>query len=194
MTTAAIWSAFSARLRGFIAKRVRAEGDIDDILQDVFAKIHAGLGGLQEEDRLEAWLFQVARRAIVDHYRKRRAVALPEDVAEKTAPKDISAEVASWLDPMMSLIPEADREALRLTGLEGLSQKDLASRLGLSVTGAKSRVQRARTRLKEAILDCCHLEMDRRGTPIDYAKKRGDCPCSCDEPELRRVPCRTGND
>jgi len=176
VTTAAIWSAFSARLRGFIAKRVREEVDIDDILQEVFAKIHAGLGGLQEEDRLEAWLFQVTRRAIVDHYRKRRALALPEDVAEKTVPKDISAEVASWLDPMMSLLPEADQEALRLT-----SQKDLASRLGLSVTGARSRVQRARTRLKKAILDCCHIELDRRGTPIDYDKKRGDCgPCSCD--------------
>jgi RNA polymerase sigma-70 factor, ECF subfamily len=80
----------------------------------------------------------------------------------------------------MSLLPEADRKALKMTGLEGLSQKELAARLGLSVTGAKSRVQRARVRLKEAILDCCHVEMDRRGTPIDYARKRGECgPCEC---------------
>ena len=174
MTTDAIWSAFSGRLRGFIAKRVREEVDIDDILQDVFAKIHAGLGGLKDEEKLEAWLFQVARRAIIDHYRRRRVAELPEEVAEKAAPRDISAEVASWLDPMMALLPEEDREALRL------SPKDLAARLDLSVTGAKSRVQRARARLKEALLDCCHIEMDRRGRPIDYTPKGGDCgPCSC---------------
>ena len=154
MTTDAVWAAFSGRLRGFIAKRVREEVDIDDILQDVFAKIHAGLGDLKDGEKLEAWLFQVARRAVIDHYRKRRLVELPEEVAEKASPRDISAEVASWLDPMMSLLTEEDREALRLTDLEGLSQKDLAARLDLSVTGAKSRVQRARVRLKEALLDC----------------------------------------
>jgi RNA polymerase sigma-70 factor (ECF subfamily) len=180
VTTDAIWAAFSGRLRGFIAKRVREDVDIDDILQDVFAKIHAGLGDLKEEDKLEAWLFQVARRAVVDHYRMRRSVELPEDLAVSTPPEDISVEVASWLDPMMSLLPEEDREALRLTDLEGLPQKDLAARLGLSVTGARSRVQRARARLKETLLGCCHIEMDRRGTPIDYARKGGDCgPCSC---------------
>ncbi len=180
MTTDAIWTAFSGRLRGFIAKRVRKDVDIDDILQDVFTKIHAGLGGLKEGEKLEAWLFQVTRRAIVDHFRKRQAVELPEDVAEKDVPKDISAEVASWLEPMMSLIPEEDREALRLTELEGLPQKDLAARLGLSVTGARSRVQRARAKLKEAVLDCCHIEMDRRGNAIDYTRKSGSCgPCSC---------------
>lgn len=180
MTTDALWTAFSGRLRGFIAKRVREDVDIDDILQDVFAKIHAGLGELSDEEKLEAWLFQLTRRAIVDHYRKRRDLELPEDLAEKPDSKDISAEVASWLDPMMSLIPDEDREALRLTDMEGLSQKELAAKLGLSLTGAKSRVQRARVRLKEAVLDCCHIEMDRRGKPIDYTKRRDDCgPCGC---------------
>jgi RNA polymerase sigma-70 factor (ECF subfamily) len=82
---------------------------------------------------------------------------------------------------MMALLPEEDREVLRRADLEGLSQKDLAARLGLSVTGAKSRVQRARKRLKEAVLDCCHVEMDRRGNAIDYTRKRRDCgPCSCE--------------
>jgi RNA polymerase sigma-70 factor (ECF subfamily) len=180
MTTDAIWTAFSARLRAFIAKRVRENVDIDDILQEVFTKIHAGLGKLKEEERLEAWLFQVTRRAIVDHYRNHRLVGLHEEIAAKSASQDVAAEVASWLGPMMSLIPEEDQTSLRLVELEGVSQKDLASRLGLSVTGAKSRVQRARARLKQAVLDCCHIEMDRRGTPIDYSKKRDDCgPCSC---------------
>jgi DNA-directed RNA polymerase specialized sigma24 family protein len=92
VTTDTIWTAFSGRLRGFIAKRVREDVDIDDILQDVFAKIHAELGKLKEDERLEAWLFQITRRAIADHYRKRRSVALQDEVAERPAPEDISAK------------------------------------------------------------------------------------------------------
>lgn len=185
ISTDAIWANFSGRLRAFIGTRVRGEGDVQDVLQDVFAKIHAGLGSLKEGDKLEAWLFQVARRAIVDHFRsrsgKRRASELPDDLSEPTSSGSVAAEVASWLEPMMALIPEEDQEALRLADLEGLTQKDLAARLDLSVTGAKSRVQRARRRLKDALLDCCHVELDRRGNAIDYAKRKsGDCgSCSC---------------
>jgi len=184
-STEAVWTRFSDRLRGFIATRVRDQADIEDILQEVFAKIHAGLVGLKETEKLEAWLFQVARRAILDHFRsragKRRTSELPEDVAEETAGATISKVVASWLDPMMALLSDEDREALRCSDLEGLTQKELAALLGLSVTGAKSRVQRARQRLKEVLLDCCYVEMDRCGNAIDYTRKRRDCgPCSCD--------------
>lgn len=184
-TTRDLWSEFSGRLRGFIAKRVRAEGDIEDILQEVFAKIHAGLRDLQEDERIEAWLFQIARRAIADHYRTRsgprHVVELPAELAEEESESDLTAEVASWLRPMMEILPEEDREAIRLADLEALPQKDLAARLGLSVTGAKSRVQRARKRLRAALLECCHLEMDRRGNAIDYRPKGGgSCgSCSC---------------
>jgi RNA polymerase sigma-70 factor (ECF subfamily) len=163
---------------------VREENDVQDVLQDVFARIHSGLRSLREDEKLEAWLFQVARHAILDHFRTRsgmrRAGELPDDLSEKIPPADVSAEVASWLEPMMGLLPEDDREALRLTDLDGLRQKDLAARLGLSVTGAKSRVQRARARLKDALLRCCHLETDRRGNVIGYTRKKSDCgPCSC---------------
>jgi RNA polymerase sigma-70 factor (ECF subfamily) len=184
-STENVWAQFNSRLRGFIARRVKGETDVEDILQDAFAKIHAGLGGLKESERLEAWLFQVARRAILDHFRrrsgKRRSAQLPEDLAEPKPEGDLTAEVASWLAPMLTLLPDEDRDVLRLADLEGLSQKDLAARLGLSLTAAKSRVQRARQRLRNAVLDCCSIELDRRGNAIDYARKRSDCgPCSCD--------------
>ncbi len=97
MKTDAVWTAFSGRLRAFIAKRVRNDADIDDILQDVFAKIDEDLSKLREDGRLEAWLFQVARRRIADHHRRRRPIGLREEPAEKPASPDVSAEIASWL-------------------------------------------------------------------------------------------------
>lgn len=184
VSTDTIWAAFSDRLRAFIGKRVKDANDVQDVLQDVFAKIHAALGSLKEGEKLEAWLFQVARHAIMDHFRsrsgKRRGAGLPLEFSREIPASEISAEVASCLDPMMSLISGEDREALRLADVEGISQKDLAERLGLSVTGAKSRVQRARARLKDVVLECCLIEMDRRGNAIGYTRKKDDCgPCSC---------------
>jgi RNA polymerase sigma-70 factor (ECF subfamily) len=167
-----------------VAKSVHGESDIDDIVQEVFAKIHSGLGHLKESDKLEAWLFQVTRRAIVDHVRgrsgKRRTTEISGEMAERLPEPNVPAEVASCLEPMMSLVPKEDRALLRLADVDGVEQKELAARLGLTVTAAKSRIRRARKRLKEAVLECCRIEMDRRGQPIEYIKKRDNCgPCGC---------------
>ena len=179
MTPSDLWSTFGERLRRYISARVRNEHDTDDLLQTVFAKIHAGLGGVRSEDKLEPWLFQVARRAIADHFRSRTAIGAAVDRAEEPPAEDVGAEIASWLTPMMEGLDPADREALRLVDLEGLGQKELAARLGLSVTGAKSRVQRARNRLKEILLDCCAIELDRRGQALSYTP-RNCSACSCE--------------
>jgi RNA polymerase sigma-70 factor (ECF subfamily) len=173
-----VWKAFGDRLRRYIATRVRHEHDTDDLLQDVFTKIQAGLDRLESEENLEPWLFQVTRRVIADHFRRRRGPGLISDPALEIPESNVTSEVASWLSPMMESLDEADREALRLTDLEGLSQKELAARLGLSLTGAKSRVQRARKRLKEILLDCCQIETDRRGNALSYTPKNCSS-CSC---------------
>jgi RNA polymerase sigma-70 factor, ECF subfamily len=177
-----VWTSFGERLRRFIASRVRNAHDVDDVVQEVFARIHAGLDSVERPEAMESWLFQVARRAVVDHYRKRASAGIPVELrfepSDNPAPNDVASEVASWLEPLMELLDEPDREALRLVDLEGLGQKELAARLGLSVTGAKSRVQRARARLKKVLTDCCAIELDRRGNAIGYTPR--DCTsCSC---------------
>ncbi len=65
--------------------------------------------------------------------------------------------------------------------LEGLTQKKIAADLGISLSGAKSRVQRARGKLKEMILDCCHVEADKYGNILDYQPKgKAGSGCNCD--------------
>jgi RNA polymerase sigma-70 factor, ECF subfamily len=182
--TSEIWSAFSDSLRAFIRGRVRADADADDILQEVFIRIHAGLDGLEDRAKVRAWLFQIARRAISDHYRATgaRASAEPRMLAAR-AGKDatLNAEVAGWLTRLMAGLSEADRRALELSELRGLSEKQVAGELGLTLTAAKSRIQRARRRLKDVLQQCCSIELDRRGNAIAYARRHGDCGhCSCD--------------
>ena len=68
--------------------------------------------------------------------------------------------------------------ALVLTEFEGLTQVEMAEELGLSVSGAKSRVQRARAMLRDDLLECCHFEFDRLGHVIDYEPRPRCCPRS----------------
>jgi RNA polymerase sigma-70 factor (ECF subfamily) len=95
---------------------------------------------------------------------------LPEELPDE----DIITELSPCVRTMVTSLPTQDRQALILTEYQGLTQKDLAERLGLSFSGAKSRVQRARAKLKQQLLECCHFELDRRGHVIDYQPR-----CAC---------------
>lgn len=166
-----VWDQFSHRLRSFIRARVPNEETAEDILQDVFVRIHARVGTLQDLGKLESWLYQITRNVIIDYYRSRRPTEqLPETLgsSEDVYEEDLVTRLASDVREMVEALPEPYREALVLTSYEGLSQKELAKRLELSYSGAKSRVQRARERVKDMLMTCCHFEFDRRGTVIDY--------------------------
>jgi RNA polymerase sigma-70 factor (ECF subfamily) len=129
---------------------------------------------------MESWIYQIARNLIIDFYRQRREVVeLPMDFpAEMELPVlDPEVSLAGSLRGMIDELPDPYREALLLTEYQGLSQVELARRLDISISGAKSRVQRARDRLRDMILACCHLELDRRGRVIDYYPR-----CCCCNP------------
>ncbi len=181
VTTDTVWYQFPERLRRFVQKRVAEPGDADDILQDVFVKIHRRIGQLKDDRKLLAWIYQIARNAIVDHYRDRGgetepSKALPVMPAGPTRSSDASREIARCLKPMIARLPPDYREAVSLAELGGMTQAELARRLNLSLSGAKSRVQRGRERIKTMLLDCCHFEFDRRGRVIEYRPKGAECP------------------
>jgi RNA polymerase sigma-70 factor (ECF subfamily) len=194
-TAEQLWTELSAGLRAFVGRRVRNPADVDDIVQRVFLSVHRGLPLLRDADRVHAWIYRTARNAIADHYRspvRRREVSVGGEADLKEAAGDRSglpeeneqsaaSELAGCLQPLMRSLPSADVEALRLTELEGITQAEGASRLGLSVSGMKSRVQRARRRLRATLELCCRVEIDRRGSVMDYQpRQEGGCgPCGC---------------
>ncbi len=177
ITTENVWQEFNIKLKQFIIKRVRDEQSAEDILQDVFVKIHTHIDMLRDGHKLQSWIYQITRNAVYDYYRDQRITAgITEtlDLPEEEDEDDVERMLALSLKGMIDCLPNAYRQALILTEYEGLTQKELASRLGLSFSGAKSRVQRAREKLREMLLECCHLEFDRRGRIIDYYPK-----CAC---------------
>jgi RNA polymerase sigma-70 factor (ECF subfamily) len=176
LTTEEVWEEFSDRLRSFIRARVASDADADDLLSDVFVKVHTRIDGLRDDERIASWLYRITRNAVIDHYRRRRENTELVDLPEPDEPgNDAEQAIASDLRGMVDDLPDTYREALVLTEFEGLSQVEMADRLGLSVSGAKSRVQRARGMLRDELLACCHFEFDRRGNLIDFAPKRACC-------------------
>jgi DNA-directed RNA polymerase specialized sigma24 family protein len=88
---------------------------------------------------------------------------------------ELRAELADCLAPLTARLPELYREALDVTEFQGITQAEAAGRLGLSVSGMKARVQRGRAQLKDLLLDCCDVELDRRRGVTAYRSKRGSC-------------------
>jgi len=170
-----LWETFSGPLYQFIQRRVPDAHSAEDILQDVFLKIHTHIDTLRRHDRLTSWIYQITRNAIADYYRSRRPTAeLAETIPEmeKLADDDVMRELSPCVAAMVAALPETYREALRLTEYQGLSQKALSEQLGISFSGAKSRVQRARVKIKEQLLNCCQFQFDQVGRITDYQSRR----------------------
>ena len=173
-----LWEQFNKSLKRFINKYVDNVYDAEEILQDVFCKIHERINTLKDKDKLPVWVYQITRNTIIDYYRKRRITLDLSEVADSyvvTVEENPVEELALCLKPMVDSLPEKYKQAIILTEYEGLTQKELADKLGLSLSGAKSRVQRARLKLKELLLNCCHFELDRFGNILEYHHISGAC-------------------
>jgi RNA polymerase sigma-70 factor (ECF subfamily) len=174
ITTEQIWSEFSGQLLGFFRRRVRDDAAADDLLQETFLKIHTRLPQLKSRDRLAPWIYRIARNTLLDHFRAAHRVTqeLPEDWAEpsRTQPEADAEEmnqiVGFWLRGFLATMPEEYRQAVEMVELEGKTIQELAEAANLSLSGAKSRVQRGRKMLRQRLHDCCHVELDRRGNVL----------------------------
>ena len=186
--TRGAWHDLDAKLRPFIARRVRAAVDVDDVIQDAFLRMQRGLAGLRDDDRFGPWVYQVARSAIADHRRTaaRHRVANAEPPEEEAPGLDeeeddaLQREMVACIAPFVAMLPSPYREAITLTELEGLTQKEAAAMLGISVSGMKSRVQRGRQHLRSALEDCCHIALDARGRVVScQVRPDGRLPDGC---------------
>ena len=179
-TVESIWQEFASRLGQFIRSRVADHSAAEDILQDVFVKVQKKLGQLDDPAKLESWIYLITRNAIIDYYRtKKRTTEIPDSLpAESNGADDDEIEgLKAAFRRMIYGLPEPYRDAIVLTEFEGLTQKQLADRLNISPSGAKSRVQRGRALLKKNLLDCCQFEFDRRGSIIECtSREKSACP------------------
>ena len=158
------WKRYAGELKGYFLNRLN-HGDVEELLQDVFIKALKQSEGFCEIANPRAWLFLVAKNAMADRLRKTHLHdALDEDIpAPEPEPKSTLDDLALCLPRVLSELSEADRLAISLCDIEGKPQQELADRLGVSLSGAKSRIQRARQRLRAAMEQKCQVRFDEDG-------------------------------
>jgi len=178
-----IWNDYGNLLRGFLVSKVSNTEDAEDLLQEILIKTHKNMDSLKDPKKFKAWLFQIARNTLIDYYRKPSrnlsAESLPElaDNREEGAEAQeiMRQELSQCIKPFIKNLPKKYGEALEAIDLEGISQKQLAKKLGLSHSAVKSRVQRGRQKLAEFFQECCTYKVDARGNIIGYEAKSECC-------------------
>ncbi len=167
--TREVWDQFSGQIRGYLLGKVKQRDDADDLLQEIFIKIHNNIGTLQDEKKLAPWIHQIVRNSLTDYYRKRNleTTELDEEstLSDNTEADDdlYSACISGCLKVFIDRLPDKYREPLVLSDIEELKQKDIAKQMGLSYSGLKSRVQRGRSMIKDMFVECSCFIHDSNG-------------------------------
>jgi RNA polymerase sigma-70 factor, ECF subfamily len=191
--------AVRARLHAFLARRVESPEVADDLTQDVLLRL------LQHRDTAvehpTAWLYRVARNVLIDHYRTRAsqqrltsgdpatAATAPAEEPFADDPQAAQRELAGCLRSLVDQLAEPYRSAVTAVDLDGQTQAEVARRLGLSVSGMKSRVQRGRHQLRELLTECCRVHTSPTGGISDF-EPGADCE---DDPAVQgSLRCRSG--
>lgn len=161
----AAWRQHKGEIRGFLEHRAGSVAEADDLLQEVFLKALLQGKAFCALENPRAWLFHVARNLLVDRLRLTKAqVPLPDDLAAEAEPGFVPVDLLSHCLPrVLSELSADDREAILFCDMQGMTQKDYARHLGLSLPAAKSRVQRARLRLRAQLAEACQVTFDEDG-------------------------------
>ncbi|MGH2665345.1 RNA polymerase sigma factor SigZ [Flavobacterium sp.] len=165
-------------LGNYIKARINNSDDASDVLQEVFIKVNEKLGLLTDESKLKNWLFTITKNSIIDYYRKNshhKKSELTEYLMEELE-QETDFETTQGLDcclkNFIERLPEEYRDIIMDSEIHGIKQKDLTEKYNLAYPSIRSRVQRGRSRLKEMLLDCCSIELDRRGNVMNVTSKR----------------------
>lgn len=177
METEHIWQQFKDQLLLFLKSKVPADIS-EDILQDVFVKIHLKKHQLQDQNKLNSWVYQITRNAIIDYYKKNKLV-LSEEIADKSAEEQTEEinhpQFLNCMLPFIKTLSENDQDILKNTLINQQSQKDYASANNLAYSTVKSRSQRAKQKLKEKFIQCCDVKTDKYGNII--SSDIDNCSC-----------------
>ncbi len=174
---AAAWQAHEGELLGFLRHQLPDGYAAEDLLQDVFVKAMRQGEGFCSLDNPRAWLFQVARNAVIDRARVGKVQVPLDEVGseiEAPAPETVAPvdALAGCVARVLGELPPDDAAILRACDLEGRTQREFAEQQGLSLPAAKSRLLRARQRLRDQLSTACQVRFDDDGSVSGHVPRR----------------------
>ena len=178
------WDDLRTRLNNYVRRKVDVDVS-EDLVHDILLRVLQNEKMLSDTDNPIAWIYTVAKNRIADYHRRQSTANLAnesgllEDEYADTETPIIDKDFADCLRPLTMRLEPKYREALQLVDFNEMKQADAANRIGISLSGMKSRVQRARIKLKAEMLACCAIERDRFGEIFDYKKKDSGSEKQC---------------
>lgn len=167
------WLAHESELRGYLAHRVGNSHLAEDLLQEIFVKAMRQGRDFCNLDNARAWLFQVARNALIDYQRlHRETVELPDDIPQVTEQADPVVALSACVGRVLSELSEEDRDIIEQCDLNGMKQQDYAKAHGLTLAAVKSRLLRARQRMRDTLSVNCKVQFDEQGRVESYVPRK----------------------
>jgi len=160
--------AYSAVIYRLALKMLENSQDAEDILQETFIKAYRALPGFDGRSSLSTWLYRIATNEALMLLRRRKQVEVSIDEPVDNAEQDgeplqivdwccmpeeelMSSEARKYLDEAIDTLPQSLRVVFLLRDIEGLSTRETGEVLGLSEVAVKTRLSRARLRLRELL-------------------------------------------
>lgn len=144
----------SPQLYRFFASQLGSRTDAEDMLQDTWLRIHRVRHTYRSGEPLLPWVYAIARRVRVDHYRKRQGIASRETPAdmlpELAAPKKEPNRLLSF-EELVASLPESQREVLVMLKVNDLSIEEVARAMSSTVGAVKQKAHRAYERLRKLL-------------------------------------------
>ncbi len=140
----------SGRIRAMLSRKVGADSELEDVLQESLIALHEKRHTLDPGRPVGPWMYAIANYKLIDHWRKRGRSRL---VLDDEADMDVAADTFAGMDiaALLGELPEAQAEAIRMTHIEGMTNREAAERLGIGTSAMKLRVHRGMLRLKEIV-------------------------------------------
>jgi len=149
-------------LRSVIARVTNNEGDIDDLVQEIFVELWNRADSYSEQKgKALGWIVTLARRRAIDKLRKKQAymraqehlLKEPISWAHQESGEDVSAgELTGIFKRLFAQLPDAQREAVHLSYYCGMSQREIAAHTGIPLGTIKTRLELAMRKIRAAIL------------------------------------------
>lgn len=161
-----LWLSYKDKLHAYVMKRFNDEELAKETTQEVLLKMHKSCCSDREIKNVNSWLFQIAHNTVIDQLRQQNKIVHQSVEPIQTDDSSVWQELAECVEPLIKSLPEKYAVPLKMSDIDGIKQADIAAQLDIGLSAAKSRIQRARTMLKQQIIKCCAIETGKNGTPI----------------------------
>jgi RNA polymerase sigma-70 factor (ECF subfamily) len=175
MTTNQVWTKYADDVKYFILSKVKDATVTDDILQDTFIKIHTKLHTLKDITKLKAWIFTIARNAIMDYFKSTNKTFELGNFETETKIEEHTHTEKDCLRGILQNLPKKYRDPLFLSDIKGLKQQEVAATLKQSLPTTKSQIQRARKLIAKGFMDCCGFILNDDGKLVGEIQDKDDC-------------------